>query len=132
MVRNWLKLILVCSAAAMVLSCGHGQILQSITVQPAGVTFLSPNVIGGFQLTALGTYAYPTATKDITNQVAWKSDGPGVAVVSSAGEVTTSGSGACGVANISATLNANGNTVIGYATATVDNLAITNCPQGAP
>ena len=132
MVRNWLLVILVCSVAALVLSCGHGQILESITVQPSGVIFGTPYVVGGAQLTALGNYAYPTATKDISSQVTWKSDIPVVAVVSSTGVVTTSGTGDCGVSNISATVNTDGRTVVGYATATVDNLAIPNCPSTPP
>jgi len=132
MLRKRLLAVLICSVAAFVLSCGHGQILESITVQPSGVIFGSPSAAGGAQLTALGTYAYPTATKDITSQVTWKSDIPAVAVVSSTGMVTTSGTGACGVTNISATLESNGNTIVGYSTATVDNANITNCPQVPP
>ena len=129
--RKWLTVTLV-SAAALALSCGHGQILESITVQPASVTFLSPSATGSFQLTALGIYAYPPATQDISSQVTWKSDGPSVAVVSSTGVVTISGTGDCGVANISATVESDGNTIIGYSTATVDNVNITNCPQVPP
>lgn len=129
--RKWLTVILV-GTAALILSCGHGQILESITVQPSGAIFGSPYGVGGIQLTALGNYAYPTATKDITNQVTWKSDVPSVAVVSNTGMVTTSGTGACGVSNISATATSNGNTIVGYSTATVDNLNIKNCPQTPP
>jgi len=132
MARNWLLVIVVCSGAALVLSCGHGQILESITVQPSGVIFGSPYVVGGAQLTALGNYAYPTATRDITNQVTWKSNIPVVAVVSVAGVVTVSGTGTCGVANISAALAADGNTVVGYSTATVDNSSIPTCLQVPP
>jgi len=131
-VRKWVSLLMVVVVAAWVLSCGHGQILESITVQPPGAIFGTPYLVGGVQLTALGNYAYPIATKDITNQVTWKSDIPVVAVVSSAGIVTTSGTGDCGVSNISATVNTDGRTVVGYATATVDNLAVPNCPTTPP
>ena len=130
--RKWLTVTLV-SVAALALSCGHGQILESITVQPSGgVIFLTPYVVGGAQMTAFGNYAYPTATRDISSQVTWKSDLPWVAVVSNTGIVSTSGTGSCGVTNISATLNANGNTVVGYSTATVDDTNVKNCPQGPP
>ena len=119
MVQNWLKLILVCSVAAMVLSCGHGQILQSITVRPPGAIF--EGFEAAAQFTALGNYAYPTQTKDITNQVLWRLDAANFATVTQTGLVTYTRYDGCGGANLTATYYSNpnnpsaGTTVVGSA-----------------
>ena len=113
-------------------SCAREQILFSIQVQPALETFGSTNTPVSadaglqVQLRALGSYAHPPVTKDITDQVAWDSNTPGIATVTSTGLLTATGQD-CGNALVSATVvtNTNGNrsssgaVVTGYMTATV-------------
>lgn len=131
--KKWFVLVGVCCITLSSLSCSSGQQLLTITVSPASAIFGSPVPAGigqnGIQLTAIGTYVHPPATKDLTNQVTWKSAIPAVANVSSTGLLTAGPS--CGVAGISASLLTNqptGNVVIGTMTATVDGPADENCP----
>jgi len=111
MVRNWLLVILVCAVAALVLSCGHGQILTSITIDPATETFGASNIPVAadaglsVQLRALGNYDYPPATKDITNQVTWASNTPQMVTVNQTGLITATGL-ECGGTLVSATVTA--------------------------
>jgi hypothetical protein len=113
--------------------CGHDQKLVSIAVQPATVFFLTPDSGLNFQLTALGTYIHPPENKIITNSVTWASDSSGLVVVNKSGVVAPSGTGECGIANITATFytspgNPGGNVVLGNATITVHNPAVPTCP----
>jgi hypothetical protein len=112
-------------------SCGHDQRLVSIVVQPPTAFFLTPNTPGSIQLTALGTYIHPPETKDLTHNVTWVSDIPTLVKVDSSGAVTTSGTGACGIANITASITTNnpsGNLIMGSAAVTVHDAAIPVCP----
>jgi len=131
--RNWLNLLLICSLAIIVPSCGSGQQLLSIAIQPPVETFGSSttpvNEDMGLkvQLRALGSYIHPPATKDITNTVTWASNTADIATVNSAGVLNAAGV-ACGDALISATVTTNrssgnissqGALVTGYMTASV-------------
>jgi hypothetical protein len=114
-------------------SCARDQQLVAITIQPAAATFLGPNAGGQILFTAIGSYIHPPVSKDITSQVTWKTDVPQIINVNG-GVVTTTGGG-CGIANISAsTTMGTGNgrgLAIGYATVTVDDVTISNCPGGS-
>ncbi|HEX8816842.1 MAG TPA: hypothetical protein VF753_15195 [Terriglobales bacterium] len=126
--RTWLSMIMLCSVAALILSCGHGQILNSITVQPQTETFGSSTTPVDedkglhVQLMAVGNYLYPPGTKDLTSQVTWSSNTPQMVTVSPAGVITATGN-ACGATIITATTPASGSgsnaIVIGSMTANV-------------
>jgi len=111
-------------------SCGHGQKLVSLQVQPSGFTFPLPNAGASGQFTAIATYIHPPATKDVTSQAAWSVDDAVVNI--SGGLVTTNGS--CGSANVAARLpegtGGASNIVIAYSFVTVNNPADPNCPGG--
>jgi hypothetical protein len=110
--RNWLRLILVCTAVMLLPSCGHDQQLVSISIQPETETFGAANIPVSadaglnVQLKAMGTYIHPPVTKDITNQVTWFSNTPQMVTVSSTGLITATGN-ACGGTLISATVTTN-------------------------
>lgn len=130
--KRWFGLLGIVFAGLTLLSCSSGQQLETITITPSAVTFLTPITPLTFQLTALGTYSHPPATKDLTSQVAWKSSATRIVTVTGTGVVATSGSGECGVIGITASLLTNsptGNVVVGNATVTVDDTSIPNCPQ---
>jgi hypothetical protein len=133
MFRLWLNLILVCSVAVILPSCGHDQQLVSIAIQPSAESFGSTStpVIddagASVQLRALGTYTHPPVTKDITSQVTWASNTTSIATVSSTGLLVATGD-ACGSTLVSATVTTNssagnissqGALVTGYMTGTV-------------
>ena len=127
---NVLKLTLIYSAALLLPSCGTGQQLVSINVTPATVVFGSPDPALNAQLTAIGVYTHPPATKDITNQVTWTSSIAGVAVVNSSGRISPAGTD-CGVTGITASFKTNnptGNVITGTMNVTVDNPAVKGCP----
>jgi hypothetical protein len=131
--QNWLKLLLICFAALFIPSCGTGQRLVGIQVTPATVVFggVDPTLFA--QLTAIGSYAHPPATKDITNKVAWTSNIVQVAQVTSAGKVSPNV--ACGVAGITASLVTNdpsGNVITGTMSVTVDGPPGSGCPNTPP
>jgi Bacterial Ig-like domain (group 2) len=145
--RNWSRLCgfsLIVVGLLTSLSCGHDQQLVSITVQPAqetiGATDIPVSADAGLtvQLRALGSYIHPPVTKDITNQVAWSSNTPGIATVDAAGLLTATGID-CGDALVSATVQTNHSTgnisssgavVTGYMTATV--VCFTNSGSSEP
>ena len=93
-------------------ACGHEQQLVSITLTPATETFGSTKTpldldrTLSVQLRALGSYIHPPVTKDITNQVTWASDTPGMVTVNSTGLITPTGL-ACGNTIITATVTTN-------------------------
>jgi uncharacterized repeat protein (TIGR02543 family) len=120
--------LLTVLAASNFLSCGHQRKLVGITVQPPAATFLTPDALSQIQFTALGSYIHPPDTRDITSQVAWKTDVPQLITVSG-GLVSPTGIG-CGIADISASLQQGGNLVIGYATVTVNDPTNPICPGG--
>lgn len=130
--RNWFNLLLICSAALFVSSCGSGQQLVGISVTPASVVFGGTDPSLFVQLTATGSYIHPPATKDITNQVTWTSSVVQVAQVTATGKVSPSTD--CGVAGITASLLTNhpsGNVITGTTSVTVDGTA-SNCPSLTP
>lgn len=123
---------LVAPALLTVSGCGRGQRLESISLQPTSVTFLSPGTNITFQLKAYGTYIHPPETKDITSQVKWQSLSTDLVLVSPAGIVSTSQSGRCGITDVTATASgggASGNVVVGTATMTVADTTNPVCPQ---
>jgi hypothetical protein len=131
--RNWFNLLLICSAALFIPSCGTGQQLVGIQVTPATVVFGSADPALFAQLTAIGSYAHPPATKDITNQVTWTSNIVEVAQVTSTGKVSPNLD--CGVAGITASLVTNsptGNIITGTMSVTVDGPALSGCPTTPP
>ncbi|MGA2981648.1 MAG: hypothetical protein ABSD76_18805 [Terriglobales bacterium] len=116
-------------------SCGHDQKLVSLEIQPGTFTFLEPyspppatNVME--QYSAIGTYIHPPATKDVTSQATWKID-DGVVTMSTPG-LFTAAPDYCGGGNISATVpegtGGASNVLIAYATVTVDNPLVADCP----
>jgi len=124
--------VLVAPALLTVSSCGRSQKLESITLQPNSVTFLSPGTNITFQLKAYGTYIHPPETKDITSQVKWQSLSTDLVLVSPAGIVSTSQGGHCGITDVTASAaagGASGNVVVGSATMTVVDTTSPVCPQ---
>jgi Big-like domain-containing protein len=81
---------------ALMPSCARDQQLTAITVQPNNVTF--EGVGAAVQMTALGTYEHPFATKDITNIVQWSVDVKNLATVTNGGLVTAIN--VCGSGNV--------------------------------
>jgi Divergent InlB B-repeat domain len=88
------------------LSCARDQQLTSIEVQPTTENFGAADPSLTVQLRALGHYIHPPVTKDITNQVTWASNSPGVAAVTSAGLLAPGGT-ACGNSLVTATVQTN-------------------------
>lgn len=134
MKQTVLGLTAICAALMLIPSCGSKQRLVAIGITPTAVVFGSANPALSVQLTAIGQYAHPPATKDLTALVTWSSDITGVAVVNSAGVVSPAGSD-CGVANITATYKTNaptGNIITGTMPVTVDGPAAFNCPTTTP
>lgn len=131
----WLALAtLVAVGAALSLpSCGHDQKLTGITVQPQTFTFLAADPNQTTTYKAYGTYIHPPATKDITAQVTWSTDGLADVVTAGAGGIITT-HGGCGVSDVSATApegtGGASNIVVAYATVTVDNPNVLSCPGG--
>jgi hypothetical protein len=116
-------------------SCGHDQKLVGLEIHPGTFTFLEPystppppNVTE--QYTVVGTYIHPPATKDVTNQATWNID-DGVVTMSTPG-LFTAAPNYCGGGNISASVpegtGGASNVLIAYATVTVDNPLVVNCP----
>jgi len=79
--------------------CARDQQLTGITVTPNNITF--SGVGGKVQMTALGNFIHPTATKDITDQVQWTTDVQGLATVTNTGLLTAIS--VCGSGNVTAT-----------------------------
>jgi hypothetical protein len=107
--------------------------LVSLTIQPQNFIFLIADAGQTEQLTALATYIHPPATKDVTSQATWSVDDGVVAI--GAGLVKTIGNGACGGADISATMpegtGGDSNIVTApTATITVDDPTNPICPGG--
>jgi hypothetical protein len=124
-----LALCLVTCASFFSLSCGSKQELVSITLSPDKVTFLGIGATA--QLTALGNYIHPPATKDITSEVTWSTDGPTEVTVNN-GLVTAIN--VCGGADVIASLYSNpsnhaGSSVVrGSSTVTIEFEGSTGCP----
>jgi len=128
--------VLLAGFLVSVLSCARDQQLESITVVPSAETFLSPDPSASINLRALGNYIHPQVQKDITSQVTWFSNTPGLVTVTSAGVLSPAQTAVCGGALVSATVQTNtagnrdsqGAIVRGYMTATVNNVAVQGCP----
>ncbi len=94
-------------------SCAHEQQLTSITVQPDKEVFGAANIPVSadagltVQLRAIGNYIHPPVSKDITDQVVWKSNTPEIATVDAATGLVAATGDACGDALISATFTTN-------------------------
>jgi hypothetical protein len=94
-------------------SCAHEQQLTSITIQPNKEVFGAANIPVSadagltVQLRAIGNYIHPPVSKDITDQVVWKSNTPEIATVDAATGLVTATGDACGDALISATFTTN-------------------------
>ncbi len=112
MSKKGLLLIPVVAVLLLAQNCGHDQQLTSITVQPATQTFGDPNTPVSanaglsVQLSAMGTYTHPPVTKDITDQVTWTSNTPGMVTVTPKGLITPTGT-SCGTTVVSATVTTN-------------------------
>src|SRR6516162_7635381 len=119
MMKTRWRLITVLSLAlptALMPSCARDQQLTSITVQPNNTTF--QGVGAAVQMTALGTFEHPAATKDVTSQVQWSIDVQHLATVTSSGLVTAIN--ICGSGNVVAKYvnppgNPSGSVVVGSA-----------------
>jgi hypothetical protein len=132
MIRKVFGLLMICFLPLFVPGCGTGQQLVGITINPATVIFGSADPALFAQLTAMGSYTHPPATKDITNQVTWMSNIVEVAQVTTTGKVSPNV--ACGVTPINATMVTNsptGNEITGTMSVTVDGTA-TGCPNSTP
>jgi len=125
--------VIALGAALSLPSCGHDQKVVSLTITPTTFTFLS-NAANqtGEQYTATATYIHPPATKDVTSQATWAVDDQ--IVTMNAGLVVPVGGTSCGGGTIRATIPEGtgraSNVVNAYATVTVDNPAILQCPGG--
>jgi len=112
-------------------SCGHDKKLVSLAIQPATVTYQTPQSVPAV-LKAFGTYIHPPSTEDITSQVAWATDVPKMLVLTALSDGEQVGpNGVCGIADVSATApegtGGAGNIIVGYATMTIDGSQPT-CP----
>lgn len=128
-----LRVTAICAGLMLIPSCGSKQRLVAINITPTAIVFGSESPALSAQLTALGQYSHPPATKDLTTQVTWSSSIPGVAVVSSSGVVSPAGT-ECGVATITATYDTNsptGNLITGTIPVTVDG-PVAPCPTTTP
>lgn len=128
--------VLLAGFLVSMLSCARDQQLESITIVPSAETFLSPDPSASINLRALGNYIHPQVQKDITSQVTWASNTPGLVTVTAAGALSPAQTAVCGGALVSATVQTNtagnrssqGAIVTGYMTATVNNTAVQGCP----
>jgi hypothetical protein len=136
MSRKWFSIIALVAAATFFInlaSCGFNQHLVSINIPESGGTFGAADPSLYFDFTAIGTYIHPPATKDITNQVTWRSDNPQVVQVSNTGVVSPSTDLGCGVADISASFYDSPNDVVSNSVAvTVDGPASSGCTPAGP
>jgi hypothetical protein len=124
--------LIVVGAALALPSCGHDQKLVSMQISPSTYTFLFPTPSASEQYTAVANYIHPPATKDVTSQATWSVDN-GVVTING-GLVSPANTTGCGGATISAMVpegtGGASNIVVAYATTTVDNPAILQCPGG--
>ena len=118
-VRRFFMGLLLFGCALAVCSCSSPS-LVSITITP-NIQYFSFGPGGTVQFTAIGTFAqgnHPKSTRDITNEVTWKSNTPDIATISSNGLVTTTGT-AYGATNITASMQGFGGVITANATAEV-------------
>ena len=87
--RSLFGALLLVGAVIPITSCSTSPGLTSITVTPSVMNFGAPGLTT--QLRAIGNYTshkHPPVTKDITNEVDWKSATPQCVTVSSTGLIT--------------------------------------------
>jgi Divergent InlB B-repeat domain len=131
---EWNRIRIVCGAivlitlAALLMGCGFKRKLVAIQIQPSTATFLTPDPAAQIDFTALGFYIHPPDSHDITSQATWKTDVPQLITVNSG---VVSPQGVCGIANISASMQQDGNLKIGYATVTINDPTNPICPGGS-
>jgi len=136
MILRWMSTFAMFAVACTMLTCARDQQLESIQIIPSAETFLSPDPSTTINLRALGNYIHPVVQKDITNQVSWASNTPGLVTITSAGVLGPAVTAVCGAALVSATVQTNtagnrssqGAVVTGYMTATVNNVNVAGCP----
>jgi Bacterial Ig-like domain (group 2) len=95
-----LAITLVIAVVLIQAGCGHPTTLTGLSITPTTVTVIGRGVGATAQLTAYGSFAHPSETRDITTRVTWTSAIPEVATVQNG--LVTSGP-ACGVTTITAT-----------------------------
>lgn len=117
--RRYLKGSLLLGLAFSLMGCTSPSLI-SITVTPTVAYFsYAPGL--SRQFTAIGTFDqgnHPKTTRDITDEVTWKSDTTGIATVSATGLVTTTGVD-YGTANITASMNGFTGLIVANSTAQV-------------
>jgi hypothetical protein len=131
--ERWLRCALGAALVFTVmtsLSCMHERKLVSITIHPLAFTFPTPDPSAQGVFTALGNYIHPPDTRDITDQVTWKTDVPQLLQINK-GVVSPQPGNVCGIADVSASMNEGGNLVIAYATVIVDDPTNPLCPGGS-
>jgi hypothetical protein len=117
--RRYLAGFLLLGLALTLMGC-DSPTLVSIAITPTAEYF---SYTAGLtvQYTAVGTFDqgnHPKTTQDITDQVTWKSDSPGIATISSTGLATTAGVD-YGTSVISASMNGFTGLITATATANV-------------
>jgi FtsP/CotA-like multicopper oxidase with cupredoxin domain len=113
--RRYLKGSLLLGLALSLMGCSSPS-LVSIKITPTAEYFGAPGLSA--QFTAIGTFQqgnHPATTRDITNEVTWKSNATAVATITNTG-VATSGP-AIGSTAITATMNGFTGLIIANATA---------------
>jgi Bacterial Ig-like domain (group 2) len=132
--RRYLKGFLLAGLALLLGGCSSPS-LVSIAVTPTAQYF-SYGAGLQVQFTAIGTFAqgnHPKTTQDITGEVTWKSNTPGIATISSGGLVTTTGVD-YGTSIITASMNGFTGLISAQATANVcpPNYTVTSSGCTAP
>jgi hypothetical protein len=87
------------------LSCARDQQLQSITLTPNSVKFEGVGAVA--QFTAVGHYLHPPQNKDVTGQVIWTTDVPGLVQFSSATPGQATALNVCGFGQVQAVIYSN-------------------------
>lgn len=117
--RRYLKASLFLGLALLLAGCGSPS-LESITITPTGQTFgFAPGLTA--QFTAIGTFGqgkHPSTTRDVTDEVTWKSSSAGIATVSATGLVTSTGVD-YGTTDITASMNGFTGLITAHTTVTV-------------
>ena len=118
-VRRYLQGFLLLGLAFSLTSCNSPE-LVSIAITPSTQYFTFSTGLS-VQFRAIGTYdqgSHPVTTQDITDEVTWKSNSPGIATVTSTGLVAPAAID-YGTAIVSATMNGFTGTIVGNATVNV-------------
>jgi hypothetical protein len=119
LVRRYLQGALLLGLALSLMGC-DSPTLVSIAITPTAQYF-TLNAGLTAQFTAIGTFDqgnHPKTTQDITDEVTWKSNSPGMVTISSTGLATTTGQ-EYGSSVISASMNGFTGLITATATANV-------------